>query len=339
MKLRIIIIVPIISLTLFSCNPRQKIKLLTPHIEYETKIISPDIELDWWIQNIEGPEREKLIHSIIEKVRNGDLKVTNDNNEIISQEAINKQLEFFDTLSMSVVTGGQEIRVDSLARSSLKEDDFNKLFFREAWQMGSDPFVFRKKVFAFGPGSSKKENQDFTNGTSKPVFWIHMDTTGIYQSFKPDNEITGKIQYDVFIKSQKTGEAWYQENLVKSGRINFCSYVLEQAKSGKVSIHDCFDDKPLTSEEVKGILERVDTLTMQRIKAPYEYYDTTIVSRIEPQDIVKIRFLESWYLDWGHLLFYKKVIAIAPVVESYSEFGDFRGYRPLFWMYLKKGKD
>lgn len=149
--------------------------------------------------------------------------------------------------------------------------------------------------------------------------------------------ITQKIQYDVSIISPNSSYDPWIQNIAKTQRLKLVSGILAAAYEGKVAAYDYFNN-PLSIEELKSIGSDTIYRTLTRNSPPYAEYDTVIVSKIEISDIVKIRFLEEWYLDEQNLLIEKVVIGIAPVVDKFDSEGNFIGLFPMFWIY-KDGID
>jgi hypothetical protein len=144
--------------------------------------------------------------------------------------------------------------------------------------------------------------------------------------------ITEKIQYDVNIKNTNSDYDPWIENISFSQRLEFVQNLMDAAYKGQVKAYDYFNN-PLSLAELQNI--GVDTIykTLTRIYPPYEEFDTIIVSQINIQDINKIRFLEEWKMDKENLVFEKKVIGIAPVIDKFDTEGNFLGKQPLFWIY------
>ena len=150
---------------------------------------------------------------------------------------------------------------------------------------------------------------------------------------KSDTVLAERIQYDVFIKSPDPDLDWWVQNIEGSKREAFVKKIFDIALDGKVKIFG-YDNQALTPAELKAQLYRADTFSMQRAKPPYEYFDTIIVNSIDIKDIVKIRFLEEWFWNEKTLSVQKKVAGIAPVAAAYTEDGELKGYKPLFWIYF-----
>ena len=144
--------------------------------------------------------------------------------------------------------------------------------------------------------------------------------------------ITKKIQYDVSIKSPNPAyDSWIQ-NIEQSQREQFVNGLLDAAYSGRIPAYDYFN-KPMSVEDLNKIGKDTTYRTLTRNSPPYQEYDTIIVSKIEISDIHKIRFLEEWSMDEQNLVFDKKVIGIAPVVDKFDDEGNFMGLLPMFWIY------
>lgn len=152
--------------------------------------------------------------------------------------------------------------------------------------------------------------------------------------FKNKKQITQRIQYDVFIKSPNADYEWWRENIEGEKRDVFVRSIVNKALSGKFKVYDYFN-KQLTVSEIKSIFNRIDTLQMQSPKPPYN--DTTVIveNKLDLSSIVKIRFLEEWYMDEKTMEFAKKTVGIAPISVKYVEgTNEIKGYQPLFWIYL-----
>ena len=54
---------------------------------------------------------------------------------------------------------------------------------------------------------------------------------------------------------------------------------------------------------------------------------------IHAGDIVQYFIKEDWFFDKQRSVMDVRIISIAPVIEVQDEYGEFRGYKPLFWLY------
>lgn len=155
-------------------------------------------------------------------------------------------------------------------------------------------------------------------------------------SSKKGDIITQRIQYDVTIKSPDAELDWWVQNLEGPNRERLLRSVMDAANTGKGEVYDVISNERITVEKIKEISTRTELLTLQRPYAPYESYDSVVKRELQLSDITRLRFLEEWYLNDGSGLITKKVIAVCPLVGSYTEQGELRGYNPLFWLSFVK---
>jgi len=146
--------------------------------------------------------------------------------------------------------------------------------------------------------------------------------------------LTELIQYDVYIKSPDQDQEWYVQNMEGRYREKFVKRILDAANSGEYRLYNYFFNTPLTQEQIDATFNKVDSVTLQRETPPYDWYDTVMVNKLDSDDITKVRFLEEWYIDEDKLDIEKKIVGIAPMMENYNEEGKFRGYVPMYWIYL-----
>ncbi len=150
-------------------------------------------------------------------------------------------------------------------------------------------------------------------------------------------KLTDRIQYDVTIISPEKDLEWWVQNLESNKREKLVKSIIEASRSGEHKVYDVITHQQLTPEEIAAKSKRKELMTLQRDYPPYEEFDTLVINNIELSDISKVRFLEEWYLNEKTGLVTKKVIAICPMLESYTEEGEFRGHLPLYWIsFVKK---
>ncbi|NVO19216.1 MAG: hypothetical protein HXX13_05915 [Bacteroidetes bacterium] len=151
---------------------------------------------------------------------------------------------------------------------------------------------------------------------------------------KPENIVTKRIQYDVSIKSPDPDFDWWVQNLEGEKRESVVKNIINNATEGKVKAYDFFTNKLLTVKQVHDMLFRADTIQLQRPNPPFEFYDTVISQNANINNISRLRFLEEWSMDEKSLAFSKKVLGICPLMEAYTDNGELKGYKPLFWVFF-----
>jgi hypothetical protein len=148
------------------------------------------------------------------------------------------------------------------------------------------------------------------------------------------NIVTKRIQYDVSIRNTEPDMEWWVQNIEGSNREKLLKDIIQQVTSGEVKAYDFLTNKPFTPEEIKGMMKRVDSISVERSTPPYDLVDTVLVTEIRLSDIAKLRFLEEWSMNEKTLAFSKKVVGICPMVERLTDSGELRGYKPLFWVFF-----
>lgn len=146
--------------------------------------------------------------------------------------------------------------------------------------------------------------------------------------------ITDKIQYDVMLKNTDSTADWWVQNMDGRGREAFVKLVMDKAYSGKYKTYNFVTLTLLSADQAKAIGNRTDKLTLQRSSPPYDLHDTIVKSELRMSDILKIRFMEAWYWNENTNRMEKEIQGICPMLENYTETGEFRGYQPLFWIAL-----
>jgi hypothetical protein len=148
------------------------------------------------------------------------------------------------------------------------------------------------------------------------------------------NIVTKRIQYDVSIHNTDPEMDWWVQNIEGSNREKLVKDILDRVTSGKVKAYDFLSCKPFTADEIKSMMKRVDTISVERSTPPYDLVDTVLVTEIRLSDITKLRFLEEWSINEKSLVFTKKVAGLCPLVERRTDSGELRGYKPLFWVFF-----
>ncbi len=91
---------------------------------------------------------------------------------------------------------------------------------------------------------------------------------------------------------------------------------------------------PLTPAEITKTLDRQDTMTMTRLTPPYDTYDSVISNPFNTSDVYLLRVKEDWFFDKQRSVMDVRIIGLCPYMEEYDEFGEPKGYKPLFWVYF-----
>lgn len=146
--------------------------------------------------------------------------------------------------------------------------------------------------------------------------------------------LTQQIEYAVPIGNPVVEE--YDPNwLNKEVRSDFLKDLLDKVKDGELQPYYYFSDTliPMEKMYVDEIFFRVDT---EYVEVGDEIMPVPIEESLDLDAIVKLKFMERWYYNSSSNEFFKKVIAVCPMVERYKNEKEILGYQGLFWIYLDK---
>jgi len=164
-----------IILMISGCQNNEK-PLVTKKIQYDVSIKSPDPSYDWWIQNIVGPDRDKLVSVIIDGAKSGKWQAYDYFHEPIDKFEV--QNIFSDTMAATIMRDNPPYdQYDTLIIHNILKEDIQRLRFMEEWRMDPDNLEFEKKIIGLAPVARR---YDF-NGIERwqPLFWIYTDESTI----------------------------------------------------------------------------------------------------------------------------------------------------------------
>ena len=171
MKTHFVLLLAVILLFGYSCQQNTKEKI-AEKIQYDVNIKSPDPDYDWWIQNLPGPQREKLVNTIIDGAISGKYK---------SYDYFYSPLSPFEVASilsdttfvMLVDEEPPYAERDTIIVYNILKEDIQKIRFLEEWYIDPENLSTEKKVLGIAPIASRID----ISGTERwqPLFWIFID--------------------------------------------------------------------------------------------------------------------------------------------------------------------
>ncbi len=167
-----------ITVIMTSCTEKHQPMLITKKIQYDVNIKSPNPEYDWWIQNLVGPDREKLVDMIIDGAKNGKYKVYNYYYQPISADKV------ADILSDTLVRKLQHTSppyefYDTLIIHRIRNSDIEKIRFMEEWRTNPATMNFEKIIRGICPVARRIDAMG--NAHWQPLFWIFFDKKFVKQ--------------------------------------------------------------------------------------------------------------------------------------------------------------
>lgn len=166
----ILLLTVIISIG-FSCQQKEK-ALITEKIQYDVNIKSPDTDYDWWIQNLPGPQREKMVNMIIDGALEGKYKAYDYFNTPITPNDIRMILSDTTYYDIMDEEPPYEIR-DTMVVSNILRDDVLKVRFLEEWRIDPENLQLEKKVLGIAPVARRPDLLGMERW--QPLFWIYTD--------------------------------------------------------------------------------------------------------------------------------------------------------------------
>ncbi|MBN2614444.1 MAG: hypothetical protein JXR71_02010 [Bacteroidales bacterium] len=164
---------PALALVMFSsCHQKKENTVVTPKIQYDVSIKSPDASFDWWIQNIAGPQREQLVSTILNGALSGKYQAYDYFYKPISREKVAQILN--DTLRKTVQDKNPPYELkDTLIIKKITIKNIVKLRFLEKWEVNENTLSFEKKVLGIAPIARITDPSGNTRW--QPLFWLFPD--------------------------------------------------------------------------------------------------------------------------------------------------------------------
>ena len=148
--------------------------LVTKRIQYDVPIHNAEADMDWWVQNIEGSNREKLLTDIFQQVTGGKVKAYDFLTcKPYSVEEIKSMMKRIDTISFERTTPPYDL-VDTVMVTEIRLSDITRLRFLEEWSMNEKTLAFTKKVAGICPMVERLSDSGELRGY-KPLFWVFFD--------------------------------------------------------------------------------------------------------------------------------------------------------------------
>ncbi|MEO0775072.1 MAG: gliding motility protein GldN [Bacteroidota bacterium] len=115
----------------------------------------------------------------------------------------------------------------------------------------------------------------------------------------------------------------------------FFGLLAEGALNGDLTLYSAEDDSfafPLDKSDLDGILFRRDTFEV--INPVTQARELRVaIDEIDYEKVRRFRIKEVWFFDEQRAALQVRIIGIAPLIEVFDDYGNFRYERPLFWVH------
>ena len=119
------------------------------------------------------------------------------------------------------------------------------------------------------------------------------------------------------------------------------SILREGVLTGQLTAYSTENDhftQPLSEDQLKTILFRKEDITVLNFNTGIEETQT-VSSDINWEDVQRYRIKEAWFFDARTSTMSVRILGIAPLINEYTEDGDFKFERPLFWIHYPSARE
>jgi len=136
---------------------------------------------------------------------------------------------------------------------------------------------------------------------------------------------------------EKMNQPLYFPERPQNGWRSFVTILMDGLREGTITAYSPLSDQflvPITYKELLDQLESPHKVTLKRPDNPDQEFDTIIKKSFDPSDVKKIRLKEDWYFDRQRSVMEVRILGVCPVMDDIDEKGEYRGPKPLFWIYF-----
>jgi hypothetical protein len=151
----------------------KDLTVITKRIQYDVPIKSPDPDFDWWVQNIEGQQRDDFVKMILDEAYSGKVRTYDYFNHPLTPEQVRQIGYHRDTVTMQRPTPPYSL-FDTVIEQKLDPRLITRIRFLEEWSVDTKHFQIVKKVLGIAPLMENYSEKGELRGYM-PLFWIYTD--------------------------------------------------------------------------------------------------------------------------------------------------------------------
>jgi gliding motility associated protien GldN len=136
---------------------------------------------------------------------------------------------------------------------------------------------------------------------------------------------------------EKMNQTFYFPEKPQNNWKSFMQIVMDGLKEGTITAYSSLSDQflvPSTYKELMDQLQSQKKMTLKRPYEPYDDYDTVITKTFEAVDVKTLRIKEDYYFDRQRSVMEVRILGICPIMDDLDDNGNYRGPKPLFWIYF-----
>ncbi|MDO5760644.1 MAG: hypothetical protein Q4Q06_06430 [Bacteroidota bacterium] len=315
-------------------------KLLTKRIVYlvdiTENVVKQEKNKDTIVSNYKVNERFwwESMDVLMQKWKEGDLKVYNHENKILVWDTMLRQLN-------TSLERYFKRKLDAKQVQNILDNNINKVEFEEEWTYSPTTMLINKKVLSYTPiiaiDSLYLTDEGFA---TKNAFLFPLGTIKQNNSIEDTNNlllITRNIQYTIPIYNYEP-YLWWKSNLEEEYSLPYFETMINKAENMEIPIFEGQDQTEALQKH--SVLKRRNYTTRTQIiedlgENMTNEYDTIINLKYNAEDIDYLKFGEEVYFDKTNMTFLKKTNYLSPMISIKDNKGEFLYYYPLYYIRKK----
>lgn len=165
----------------------------------------------------------------------------------------------------------------------------------------------------------------------------------VYPWIRNADYVWEKRVWRVIDMREKMNQPMYYPEVPHNNWRSFMTIIMDAVKEGSLTAYDASSSTdefiaPMAYKELMSTIEKSDSSRQQRTYEPFDWYDTVIVKKFDPQNVKKIRIKEDWFFDKQRSMLEVRIIGICPIIDEFEADGTPRGYKKMFWIYFPEAR-
>lgn len=119
--------------------------------------------------------------------------------------------------------------------------------------------------------------------------------------------------------------------------------LLDAVKSGEVPVFGANDDEfkiPINPDDALAMTgSTTDTIYVPDAEDPDLLIPTVVTQDFNYDNVKQYRLKEVWYFNKQTSTMQVRILGIAPIMDDHDEWGNFRGVKALFWVFMPNLRD